>query len=88
MVIAKLVGISEVTMKKDYSVVKFWLVQLAPGMSTRFADYIDAWKFAEGYYASTGKVATVEPCYQGGYPNRTVRSTPFRSGPKHAILSL
>jgi hypothetical protein len=63
MVIAKLVGISEVTMKKDYSVVKFWLVQLAPGMSTRFADYIDAWKFAEGYYASTGKVATVEPCY-------------------------
>jgi hypothetical protein len=50
-------------MKKDYSVVKFWLVRLAPGMSTRFADYIDAWKFAEGYYASTGRVATVEPCY-------------------------
>jgi hypothetical protein len=63
MVTATLVGISEVTMKKDYSVVKFWLVRLAPGMSTRFADYIDAWKFAEGYYASTGRVATVEPCY-------------------------
>jgi hypothetical protein len=63
MAIAKLVGISEVTMKKDYSAVKFWLVQLSPGVSTRFADYIDAWKFAEGYYANTGIVATVEPCY-------------------------
>jgi hypothetical protein len=63
MATATLVGISEVTMKKDNSVVKFWVVQLAPGISTRFADYIDAWKFAEGYYASTGIVLAIDPCY-------------------------